>query len=147
MTNYVLIVECLIWGFLMTLAVSPFVIALIKREKVKQTILSYVEAHSSKAGTPTMGGIIFLISISVVGYICFEGSSILAKMSLLVFLAYGLVGFLDDFIKIKFKRNLGLRAYQKIIFQISIAVIAGVFAYKNALTIFHIPFFLHQFLR
>lgn len=133
MTNYVRIVECLIWGFLVTLAVSPFVIALIKREKVKQTILSYVEAHSSKSGTPTMGGIIFLISISVVGYICFDDSSVLAKMSLLVFLAYGLVGFLDDFIKFKFKRNLGLRAYQKIIFQLAISIAVGLFVYFSDL--------------
>lgn len=132
MKDYCLIIECIVWGFLLTLIISPFVISFIKREKVKQTILHYVEEHKAKAGTPTMGGIIFLISISVVGMICFEGSSTLAKISILVFLAYGLVGFLDDFIKFKFKRNLGLRAYQKIIFQLAISVGVGFFAYYNS---------------
>ncbi len=132
MSDYLRVIECIVWGFLLTLAISPFVISFIRREKVKQTILHYVEEHKAKAGTPTMGGIIFLISISIVGMICFRGSGNLAKMSILIFLAYGLVGFLDDFIKFKFKRNLGLRAYQKIIFQLAISIAVGFFAYYNS---------------
>ncbi len=131
MSDFVQVIEAIVWGFLLTLIISPFVISFIKREKVKQTILHYVEEHKAKAGTPTMGGIIFLISISIVGLICFKGQSNLAKISLLIFVAYGLVGFLDDFIKFKFKRNLGLRAYQKIIFQLAISVAIGFFAYYN----------------
>lgn len=127
------LIEGCVYAFFVTLIVSPFVISFIKREKVKQVILGYVESHSMKAGTPTMGGIIFLISISVVAFIMFRGSSNLAKMALLVFLAYGLVGFLDDFIKFKFKRNMGLRAYQKIIFQLAISVIIGFYVYKSNL--------------
>ena len=133
MTDYYLLIESLIFAFLFTLAISPFVISLIKREKVKQVILGYVEEHSSKAGTPTMGGIIFLISITIVSLICFKPQNSLAKVSLLIFLAYGLVGFLDDFIKFKFKRNLGLRAYQKIIFQLAISIGVGFFVYKSNL--------------
>lgn len=133
MKDYCLIVECCVWGFIFTLIISPFIISLIKREKVKQVILNYVEAHSAKSGTPTMGGIIFLISISVVSLICFEGESSLAKMSVFIFLAYGIVGFLDDFIKFKFKRNLGLRAYQKIIFQLAISLGVGFFVWKSDL--------------
>ncbi len=133
MEFYSLLIRCLVYGFLVTLAISPFVISLIKREKVKQVILNYVEAHSAKAGTPTMGGIIFIISISLVSYICFSGESSLAKMTLLIFLAYGFVGFLDDFIKFKNKRNLGLRAYQKIIFQLLISVLVGVYVYQSNL--------------
>lgn len=124
-------IQYFVWGFLVTLIISPFVISLIKREKVKQVILNYVESHSSKAGTPTMGGIIFIISILIVGLICFGGQKSLAMIALLIFVAYGLVGFLDDFVKFKFKRNLGLRAYQKIIFQLVLAVIIGIFVYKN----------------
>ena len=131
MKDYCLIVECCVWGFLFTLVISPFIISMIKREKVKQVILNYVEAHSYKSGTPTMGGIIFLISITLVSLICFEGKSALAKMSVLIFVAYGLIGFLDDFIKFKFKRNLGLRAYQKIIFQLAISIGVGFFVYKS----------------
>lgn len=126
------IIQSFVFGFLFTLIISPFVISLIKREKIKQVILNYVESHSSKSGTPTMGGIIFILSISIVALICLRGSnSLLAKVSILIFLSYGLVGFLDDFIKFKFKRNLGLRAYQKIIFQLILAVMIGFFVYKN----------------
>lgn len=131
MKDYCLIVECCVWGFLFTLMISPFVISMIKREKVKQVILNYVEAHSIKSGTPTMGGIIFLIAIPVISLICFQGESLLAKVSILIFVAYGMVGFLDDFIKFKFKRNLGLRAYQKIIFQLSISLGVGYFVYRS----------------
>lgn len=131
MTQYFVYVQAMVSSFLVTLLISPFVISLMKKEKIKQTILHYVDNHASKNGTPTMGGIIFLISISVVAYIFFSGESSLAGVSLLVFLSYGLTGFLDDFIKFKFHRNLGLRAYQKILFQLAIAVTIAFFAYKN----------------
>ena len=131
MSNYSLLVESCVWGFLFTLVISPFIISLIKREKIKQVILNYVEEHKHKVGTPTMGGIIFLISISVISLICINGSSNLAKMTIYIFLAYGLVGFLDDFIKFKFNRNLGLRAYQKIIFQLAISIFIGYYVYKS----------------
>ena len=142
MREYSLLLQCLIYGFFVTLVISPFVIAFIKKEKVKQTILSYVEAHSLKSGTPTMGGVIFLISISLVSLIVISHSSSLAKMTILIFLAYGLIGFLDDFIKFKFKRNLGLKAYQKIIFQLAISLIVGLFVHKSNLvsSVLVVPF-------
>ena len=133
MGDVCLIIESFVFAFLVTLVISPFVISMIKREKIKQVILNYVEAHSGKSGTPTMGGIIFLISISIVSMICFKEESSLAKMTILIFLAYGVVGFLDDFIKFKFKRNLGLRAYQKIVFQLAISLIVGFFVYYSNL--------------
>ena len=130
--EYFVYIQAMVVSFLITLLISPFVISLMKKEKIKQTILHYVENHSSKAGTPTMGGIIFLLSISIVAYIFFTGASTLAGVSLLVFLGYGITGFLDDFIKFKFKRNLGLRPYQKIIFQLAIAVIIAFFVYRHS---------------
>ena len=131
MTEYFVYVQSAVVSFLLTLLISPFVISFMKKEKIKQTILHYVENHSSKQGTPTMGGIIFLLSISIVAYIFFLGASTLAGVTLLVFLGYGLTGFLDDFIKFKFKRNLGLRAYQKILFQLVLSITIAIFAYKN----------------
>lgn len=131
MTEYFVYVQSAVVSFLLTLLISPFVISFMKKEKIKQTILHYVENHSSKQGTPTMGGIIFLLSISIVAYIFFSGASTLAGVTLLVFLGYGLTGFLDDFIKFKFKRNLGLRAYQKILFQLALSITIAIFAYKN----------------
>jgi phospho-N-acetylmuramoyl-pentapeptide-transferase len=113
------------------LVFSPFIISFIKREKVKQVILGYVEEHKSKAGTPTMGGIIFLLSISIISLICVGKESKLARMTVYIFIAYGIIGFLDDFIKFKFNRNLGLKAYQKLIFQLAISILIGYYVYKS----------------
>lgn len=138
--NYLMLLEYFLCAFFFSLVVSPCVISLMKREKIKQTILHYVDVHKLKDGTPTMGGLIFLLSISVVSFICFKGKSSYAKITILLFLAYGVVGFLDDFIKFKFKRNLGLRPYQKIIFQLVVSIFAGVYVYKNLGGVMLIPF-------
>lgn len=122
-----------IFAFLLALFVAPFVISFLKKEKAKQTIYSYVEAHKSKQGTPTMGGIIFAFSILVVSLVFFSGSFTLGIFTLIVCFAYGLTGFLDDFIKVKFKQNLGLRAYQKFLFQLFVAVGVGIFVFKSPL--------------
>lgn len=140
MIDYLKLLEYFLYAFFVSLIVSPLVISMMKREKIKQTILHYIDTHKLKNGTPTMGGIIFLISISLVSLICFDGESTFAKMSILIFLAYGIVGFLDDFIKFKFKRNLGLRAYQKIIFQLLVSILVGVFVYKNLGGVILVPF-------
>ena len=142
MIDYLFFIQACVSTFLLALIISPMVISLIKREKVKQVILHYVENHQSKAGTPTMGGIIFLLSISIMAFVFFENSYTLAGVSLLVFVAYGINGFLDDFIKFKFKRNLGLKAYQKIIFQLLIAGAVAYFVYTSSLvgSELHVPF-------
>lgn len=138
--NYLELLEYFLCAFFFSLVVSPCVIALMKREKVKQTILHYVDNHKLKDGTPTMGGLIFLLSISVVSLICLKGKSSYAKITILLFLAYGIVGFLDDFIKFKFKRNLGLRPYQKIIFQLFVSIFAGFYVYNNLGGVILVPF-------
>lgn len=140
MIDYLKLLEYFLYAFFFTLIVSPLVISVMRREKIKQTILEYVDVHQSKNGTPTMGGLIFLIAISVVSFICFDDESSFAKISILIFLAYGVLGFLDDFIKFKFKRNLGLRAYQKIIFQFLVSLAVGFFVYKNIGGVVLIPF-------
>ena len=132
----------LILAFVSTLLLAPLVIYLLKKEKVKQTILHYVDNHASKAGTPTMGGIIFIVTISLLSIWLSGGDKSLTNVLIIVFFGYGLVGFLDDFIKFKFKRNLGLRAYQKIIFQVAISAIVAVFVYKSPLigSTLYVPF-------
>lgn len=118
-------------AFAVGVIIAPPIIALIKKLKARQTILSYVEQHKSKAGIPTMGGIIFLVPMTIFFFVFRQGQSHLATAALTITLAYGLIGGLDDVIKVIFKRNLGLKAYQKIISQLAIAAIASWFAYKN----------------
>ncbi len=125
----------------LSLIAGLIVIPILKKIKVKQPIYEYVNTHKDKNGTPTMGGLFFILP-SVVIFLIIKGENFLmAIVSLTIGIAFMTVGFIDDFIKIKSGKNLGLKPYQKIIFQISIAAVSGIFAYKNALTIFHIPFF------
>lgn len=118
-------------AFFVSLILSPIVIKFCKKLKFGQNILHYVESHANKQGTPTMGGLIFIFSIFFVG-LCFSTDNIMfGLICVLIFFGYALIGFLDDYIKIKFKRNLGLRPYQKIIGQALIALIAGIYVYIN----------------
>ncbi len=120
-------------SFLVAVIISPFVISFMKRVKAKQTILHYVQAHKSKDGTPTMGGIIFIIAIVVVSLLFFVRDSKLAVVTLAVMCSFGLLGFLDDYIKIKQHQNMGLRPYQKALGQLGISIIITIFAYNSNL--------------
>ncbi len=119
-------------AFAITLITGPIVINMLKRLKFGQKVRDDgPQTHLVKAGTPTMGGIMMLLGI-LVGTMSFTtGSMDFALPALLVTFAFGLVGFLDDFIKIRKKRSLGLRAYQKIIAQFGIALIVALYAYDN----------------
>ncbi len=91
------------------------------------------QSHKKKQGTPTMGGIMMILGITVASLLFgLEGMEFLLP-TLLVTVAFGVVGFLDDFIKVRRKRNLGLRAYQKIIAQFAIAILTAVWAYRSPL--------------
>jgi len=115
-------------------------IPLLKKLKAGQPILSYVKEHDEKKGTPTMGGLFFVLSTAIT-FLIFGGvKSRIAVVVLTLGVAFMFVGFIDDFIKVKYLKNEGLKAYQKIIFQLGIAVLAGAFAYYNGLTVFYLPF-------
>lgn len=126
------IILALLLAFLVALALGPLLIPMLKRLKFGQTVRDDgPQTHLSKSGTPTMGGLMMLAGI-LVGTLSFTvGSMDFALPALLVTFAYGLVGFLDDFIKVRLKRSLGLRAYQKIIGQFGIAFIVALYAYNN----------------
>ena len=132
--------------FVVGTSISPLVIFGAKKLKFGQNILHYVEDHKKKQGTPTMGGIIFIFAITMVSAFFLGKGSRLAIISLAVFFAYGLIGFLDDLLKIKRKDNLGLRPYQKLIAQAIIALIIAVFVYKSDLVsnAIYLPFFNRQ---
>ncbi|MBE5738171.1 MAG: phospho-N-acetylmuramoyl-pentapeptide-transferase [Clostridiales bacterium] len=123
----------LIICFVVAMILAPFMIKFLRKLKFGQSILVYVEAHKTKSGTPTMGGIIFILS-AIVGYFLFwSKNNVFATISILSLVFFGVIGFLDDFIKIKYKQNEGLKPYQKLIGQFGIAVIIAVFVYKSEL--------------
>ncbi len=123
------ILTCLV-AFLISVAAVPVLIAIQRRIKAGQPILSYVDNHASKSGTATFGGVAFLLSLTVCALIFFRAKTTLALFCVVVTLSYGIIGFLDDFLKAKNKQNQGLSALQKIIFQTFVSLIVSVFAYR-----------------
>ncbi len=116
------------------------IVKLMKSLKAKQTVLGYVKQHEHKSGTPTMGGFIFLIPVVIVSLIEWTPFSL---VSLALTFGFCMLGFLDDFIKIHYARNLGLKPYQKIIGQLGLSAAAGYFAYASGYIAgqIYIPFF------
>lgn len=131
---------CILISFLLSLIATAALLPLLKKLKAGQYILSYVKEHASKGGTPTMGGIAFITVIIAVSFVfCGFGDNRI-NLTLAITGGFAIVGFLDDFLKIHRRENEGLKPYQKIIFQVSIATIAAVYCYMNGITALKIPF-------
>jgi phospho-N-acetylmuramoyl-pentapeptide-transferase len=127
MFNYTQIIITLVLSFIIAALLGPVMIPLLKRIKAGQSIREEgPESHYSKSGTPTIGGIIIILG-TIIAALIMGGSS--REMWILIFslTAFGLIGFIDDFIKVVLKRNLGLRAYQKIIMQFLAALLVVLF--------------------
>ncbi len=108
-------------AFLFALLAGPLFIPLLRRMKFGQQIRKEgPQGHQKKAGTPTMGGIIILLALSVAA-LRFSDKNEELVILLVATLGYGLVGFLDDYIKILFKRSLGLTARQKLLGQLLVS--------------------------
>lgn len=125
---------------IISIAIGAITIPLLKKLKFGQNILSYVSEHDYKSGTPTVGGIIFISSCIIAYYVFRSEENRLSEVCVAVFVAYALVGFIDDFIKIKLHRNEGLNPVQKTLFEIIIAIVVSVYAYTRGLTKVSIPF-------
>ncbi len=112
------LVYSVVISFVINTLICPFMIRYLQILKFGQNIRTDgPKSHLKKANTPTMGGIIFLISMTITSLFFLHGNPE-CILVLLTTIGFGLIGFADDFIKILKKRSLGLRAYQKIILQI-----------------------------
>ena len=119
------IVFCLVTAAIVSLLLGPVLIPLLRRLKFGQRVRDDgPRRHLSKAGTPTMGGLMFLAGIAVASLLWAPRDGELFTV-LLVTLGYGLIGFIDDFIKVVKKRPLGLRAREKLSGQIGLGVLLG----------------------
>lgn len=114
-------------GFILSTGFGLIIIPLLKKIKAGQRINIYVETHQKKSGTPTMGGIIFIVPtiITVIFLILTEKMtfSVNLLIVLFVFLSYSLIGFLDDYLSIKKNQNKGLTQIQKLLLQFIVALV------------------------
>lgn len=114
-------------GFLLAVFIGLIIIPILKKIKAGQRINMYVEAHKSKAGTPTMGGLIFIIPTLLTTFFLLFTKRLDFSINLLivifVFVSYSVIGFLDDYLSLKRKTNKGLTQVQKLVLQFLVALI------------------------
>ncbi len=117
------IISAALLTFLATVIVCPFFINRMKQLQYGQQIRDDGPArHSIKAGTPTMGGVVMLLAATAVSII-FAGKSPVLYLLLMITLGCGLIGFLDDYLKLFFNRSLGLKARSKLAGLIALSLI------------------------
>ena len=114
-------------GFLCSSIIGLILVPILKRMKIGQRISAFVgDNHREKEGTPTMGGLIFIIStfITMLALLVTNRINYTSNLSivLIVFIGHGLIGFMDDYLSIKKKDNEGLTTYQKLFLQVLIAI-------------------------
>ncbi|MBE5894088.1 MAG: phospho-N-acetylmuramoyl-pentapeptide-transferase [Lachnospiraceae bacterium] len=113
-------------SFGISVVLGPFVIPFLRRLKVGQTVREEgPQSHLKKSGTPTMGGLMILTAIVITSLVYMERYPGIVPILFLT-LGFGLIGFLDDYIKVVLKRSMGLRAWQKMALQL---VVTGIFAF------------------
>ena len=132
-------------GFALTGLIGYLLLPVLRALKAGQSIREVGPTwHNNKAGTPMMGGLMFILALilCVLGNIPAIGDRSLYYVLLLA-LAFGLVGFLDDFTKVKYKRNLGLTSIQKALLQAAVSLLFLYALYRHgAMTCdLYIPFF------
>lgn len=125
----------LMLGFVLSLVAAVILIPLLKKLHVGQSVSKLInERHLKKDGTPTIGGLIFIIPTILIMLILYLRGSIEFNSNLIilifVFLAYGALGFIDDFLKVKYHNNDGLSIGVKFLLQTVIAVIFYII-YRN----------------
>ena len=113
-------------AFAVSVVLGPVVIPFLRRLKMGQTErVEGVQSHLKKAGTPTMGGVIFLIATVVTCLFYIKDYPKIIPVLFLT-LGFGIIGFLDDYLKVVLKRSDGLLPWQKFLLQV---VVTGIFAF------------------
>ena len=136
MSQYIVIMALAI-SFLITVLISPIIIPFLRRLKFGQSIREEgPKSHYKKSGTPTMGGVMIVFSIVITTLIVMvkffpNEMNYELWLVLLALGGFGLIGFLDDFIKIALKRNLGLTSKQKLFGQVAVALLFYVILHVN----------------
>jgi phospho-N-acetylmuramoyl-pentapeptide-transferase len=113
-----------------SLILTPVVVPLLRKLKMGQQVRQEgPQAHLKKQGTPTMGGIIFVVAM-VAAVVAFDRESARAWALAALTVGYGLIGFADDFLKVALHRPLGLKAREKLLLQVVLAVLFAWYVYR-----------------
>lgn len=115
-------------GFVLAIIIAFLIIPVLKKFKAGQNVSRFInKRHLKKEGTPTIGGLIFIIPpIIALALLAFKGSIVISSnlvIVIFVFLSYALLGFIDDFLKIRYHNNKGLSTLTKLVAQLLIAVV------------------------
>ena len=121
--TYEIVIPVII-AFAISALLGPVVIPFLRKLKVGQTERKELESHLKKNGTPTMGGIMILASIIITSLVYVKDYPKIIPI-LFMTVGFGVIGFLDDYLKVVLRRSDGLLAWQKMILQI---IVTGVFA-------------------
>ena len=121
--TYEIVIPVII-AFAISALLGPVVIPFLRKLKVGQTERKELESHLKKNGTPTMGGIMILASIIITSLFYVKDYPKIIPI-LFMTVGFGVIGFLDDYLKVVLRRSDGLLAWQKMILQI---IVTGVFA-------------------
>lgn len=139
MNKYLLIII----SILVSLGLGLLILPILKRRKIGQNIRDVgPKSHYSKAGTPTMGGIIFMIATLILSLV-FLDFNLQNAILIISMLGFGAIGFIDDFRKLVLKQSEGLSPKGKLVLQFALAVIITVMAFINdrdSIELFRIPF-------
>ncbi|WP_136606501.1 phospho-N-acetylmuramoyl-pentapeptide-transferase [Paenibacillus dokdonensis] len=127
-------------SFILAVIAAPLLIPLLRRMKFGQQVRDDgPQSHLKKAGTPTMGGVVIILAFTL-SFLKFSVINTDFYVLLVATLGFGLIGFLDDYIKIVFKRSLGLTARQKLFGQLLFSAIMCILMIQNGHdTAIHVP--------
>ena len=118
----------LMLGFIVSMVIGIILIPILKKSNVNQMISKHLnERHLLKVGTPTMGGFIFVLSTLIIFSFLVLSQKIILNINiiiiLIVFVTYGIIGFIDDFFKVHFHNNKGLSILTKFFLELFLAII------------------------
>ena len=138
--NYEVVIPVLL-AFAVSAVLGPFVIPFLRRLKVGQTERKELESHLKKNGTPTMGGIMIIAAIVVTSLFYVKDYPKIVPI-LFMMIGFGVIGFLDDYLKVVLRRSDGLLPWQKMLLQIVVTTIFAVYMvrYSDVALTMLIPF-------
>ncbi len=130
-------------AFMLTMFIGPLIVRLLLRLKIGSSVdfdqAKINEIYAAKGSTPTMGGVIIIIAIALATVIWADIENFYIYLGLLTVVWLGVLGFVDDYLKLVVKSRHGLKSWEKILFQIGLAVILGAFVWTYGKDAIQLP--------